>query len=123
MKNIKTLDQIKTQYYGKIGTPERDRLENELDALRTSFKINAKDIIPGRSTHPGTVLNNELRERGIKQKDFAKALDMAVPNLSELIKGKRNITEAIAIKLEKALGISFHTWINLQSRYNYMIKR
>lgn len=123
MKNIKTLDQIKTQYYGKMGTPERDRLENELDALRTSFKINAKDIIPVRATHPGTVLNNELRERGIKQKDFAKALGMAAPNLSELIKGKRNITEAIAIKLEKALGISFHTWINLQSRYNYMIKR
>ncbi len=27
MKGIKTLDQIKTEYYGEIGTPERDRLE------------------------------------------------------------------------------------------------
>ncbi len=39
MKNIKTLDQIKTKYYGEIGTPERDRLENELEALRIGFKI------------------------------------------------------------------------------------
>lgn len=39
MKNTKTLDQIKTQYYGEIGTPERDRLENELEALRIGFKI------------------------------------------------------------------------------------
>ena len=39
MKNIKTLDEIKTQYYGEIGTPERDRLENELEALRIGFKI------------------------------------------------------------------------------------
>lgn len=39
MKNIKTLDQIKTKYYGEIGTHERDRLENELEALRIGFKI------------------------------------------------------------------------------------
>lgn len=28
--NIQTLDQLKNKYYGEIGTPERDRLENEL---------------------------------------------------------------------------------------------
>lgn len=39
MKNIHTLDQIKDKYYGEIGTPERDRLENELEALRIGFKI------------------------------------------------------------------------------------
>ena len=38
MKNIQTLDQIKTKYYGEIGTSERDRLENELEALRIGFK-------------------------------------------------------------------------------------
>ncbi len=32
MKNIQILDQIKTKYYGEVGTPERDRLENELEA-------------------------------------------------------------------------------------------
>jgi ribosome-binding protein aMBF1 (putative translation factor) len=37
--NVKTLDQIKSQYYGEIGTPERDRLENELEALRIGLKI------------------------------------------------------------------------------------
>lgn len=39
MKNIQTLDQIKTKYYGEVGTSERDRLENELEALRIGFKI------------------------------------------------------------------------------------
>lgn len=39
MKNIQTLDQIKTKYYGEIGSPERDRLENELEALRIGYKI------------------------------------------------------------------------------------
>lgn len=35
----KTLDQLKTQYYGEVGAPERDRLERELEALRVGFKI------------------------------------------------------------------------------------
>lgn len=39
MKNIQTLDQLKDKYYGELGTPERDRLENELEALRIGFKI------------------------------------------------------------------------------------
>ena len=37
--NTKTLDQIKNDYYGPIGTPERDRIERELEALRIGFKI------------------------------------------------------------------------------------
>lgn len=39
MKDIQTLDQIKDKYYGKVGTPERDRLENELEALRIGFRL------------------------------------------------------------------------------------
>lgn len=35
----RTLDQLKSQYYGEIGVPERDRLERELEALRIGFKI------------------------------------------------------------------------------------
>ena len=42
--NTKSLDQIKDQYYGETGTPERGRLERELDALRIGFKIrNARE--------------------------------------------------------------------------------
>ena len=37
--NIKTLDQIKDEYYGQPGTPERDRIERELEALHVGLKI------------------------------------------------------------------------------------
>lgn len=83
---------------------------------------NAKNIIPAIATHPGSVLKRELQARGIKQKDFAKALGMPAPNLSELIKGRRHISEAIAMKLEEVLGISFQIWMNLQNRYHYVMK-
>lgn len=68
---------------------------------------NAKSIIPAVATHPGSVLKRELKARGIKQKDFAEAIGMPASNLSALIKGNRNITESIAIKLEEALGIPY----------------
>ncbi|MDE5901594.1 MAG: HigA family addiction module antidote protein [Muribaculaceae bacterium] len=84
---------------------------------------NANPIIPITATHPGVVLKKELKARGIKQKDFAAAIGMPAPNLSDLIKGKRNITEAIAIKLQDALGIPFQNWMNLQNRYFYVTKR
>lgn len=37
--NTKSLDQIKDQYYGKVGTTERDKLERDLDALCIGLKI------------------------------------------------------------------------------------
>ena len=37
--NVKSLDQLKDKYYGEVGTPERDRIDRELEALRIGFKI------------------------------------------------------------------------------------
>lgn len=86
------------------------------------METNAKHIIAATATHPGSILKKELKARGIKQKDFAATLGMPAPNLSELIKGKRNITETIAMKLEEALGTPFQNWMNLQNRYHYVMK-
>ena len=70
------------------------------------------------SIHPGEVLQSELVERGIKQKDFAVSIGMEPSHLSALIHGNRNITPSIANRLEQALGIPATMWMNLQSRYN-----
>lgn len=50
--NTKTLDQIKEQYYGPVGTPERERLENELEALRIGFKHHPTLPLRGGGTWP-----------------------------------------------------------------------
>ena len=34
-----TFEQIKDEVYGRVGTPNRDRIERELEALRIGFKI------------------------------------------------------------------------------------
>ena len=84
---------------------------------------NASKIIPAIAVHPGGILKRELQERGMKQKELAKLLNMPASNLSDIMKGKRPITEAIAIKLEEVLGISFQTWMNLQNNFSYVTRQ
>ena len=74
------------------------------------------------ATHPGTILKYELEERGLSQKDFAVLIGMQKSHVSELIKGKRPMTKAIADKIEEKLGISAISLVNLQTQYEYDVK-
>ncbi len=74
-------------------------------------------LVPYKATHPGEVLREELKERGISQKDFAKEIGMQATHLNAFIKGKRYINDALALKLEKHLGIPYNIWMNLHIGY------
>lgn len=67
-------------------------------------------------------MREELRERGIKQKDFAQVTGIQATHLNEFIKGRRNLDEGLALKLESQLGIPFKTWMNLHNGYMYECK-
>lgn len=74
-KNIQTLDQIKDKYYGTLGTPERDRLENELEALRIGFKI--------RSARESKKLTqSQLAERIDKKRTFISKVENDGENIT-----------------------------------------
>ena len=83
---------------------------------RKTFKL-TKDTIPAHATHPGHLIADEIEVRDIRQKDLADAMDISTNILSELIHEKRNITPAIAMKLEKALDIDAIYWMRLQVKY------
>ena len=72
-----------------------------------------------RAVHPGEVLNEELKERGIKQKDLAARIGVLPSHLNELIKGKRSFTVTIAMALEKELGIPYDFWMRMQYGYEH----
>lgn len=76
-----------------------------------------KPLVPWKATHPGEILREELLERGIKQKAFAQQLDIQASHLNEFIKGKRNMNEELAMKLEEHLGIPYTIWMNLHNLY------
>lgn len=77
---------------------------------------------PLRATHPGEILREELRERGIKQKEFARLIGVQPTHLNEFIKGKRNLNDDLAIRLEKYLHIPYKLWMSLHSGYLYDCK-
>lgn len=78
---------------------------------------NNNAFTPFRAVHPGIGLEMELEARGIKQKDFAKQIGLYPANLNRIIKGKAPITEAIAEKLEQALGTKAYLWVALQKEF------
>lgn len=75
-----------------------------------------------RPVHPGEILKEELKERGLTQKTFAEQIGMRPSHLNELLRGKISVTMAIADKLQEALGIDSQSWMNLQTQYNYDMK-
>lgn len=79
-------------------------------------------LVPARVVHPGEILREELRERGIKQKDFAQMIGMQPTHLSEFVNGKRNMNENLAMALERCFGIPFKTWMALHAGYVYDCK-
>lgn len=81
------------------------------------METNDERLIPFMAVHPGSILKEELAARGLKQKVFAKQIDMQASHLNEVLKGKRNITPVLAERLESALGISASSWLALQKSY------
>lgn len=65
----------------------------------------------------GDFLAGELQERGWTQVEFADILGRPAQFVSEIIKGKKEITRESATQLGAALGTSAQLWLNLQDQY------
>lgn len=70
------------------------------------------------ATHPGEVLKDEIEERKLVKIEVAQTLGIQPGHLSELFKGKRNISPVPALKLQVLLNIPAETWLILQNRYD-----
>lgn len=71
---------------------------------------------PFAVAHPTEIVKDELKARGMSQKELASRMNMQPSNMSRFLKGE-NITSAIAAKLEVALDIPAEFWLNLQAQY------
>ena len=80
--------------------------------------IEVNDFIPLEVVHPGAILAEELKERKIRQSDFAKCLGMTTGYLRCLLKGRIDFNEKIALQVENELGIPSSDWLTMQERYD-----
>lgn len=85
----------------------------------TENKFRINDLTPAYPVHPGSILGEELKARGISQKAFAESIGLQATHLSALIHGTRSFTAAVAEKIASGLeGISAEFWMKSQERYN-----
>ena len=69
--------------------------------------------------HPGEVLYEEfLKPLKLSQYRVAKDISVSPLRISEVMRGKRNITVDTALRLGRYFGVSPQFWLNLQSRYD-----
>lgn len=88
MKNTKTLEQLKTQYYGEIGSSDRDRIERELEALRIGFKI-----------------RSAREQKSLTQEEVAKRINKKRTFISKVETDGENITlKTLFDVVERGLG-------------------
>ena len=71
-----------------------------------------------KPVHPGRILREEFMEpASISQYRLAQATGLSQVQVGNIIRGKRGITAETALRLERALGMSAQTWMNLQTLY------
>ena len=82
-----------------------------------------KEISTDISLHPGYILQMELAARNIKKTEFAELLGMKAGHFSELLHGKRHVSAATALKLQKLLNISAEYWMRVQVYHDLFVER
>ena len=84
---------------------------------------NGVSVISNHATHPGVLLKDEIEYRHLSKSGTATELGLKPGHLSEIFKGKRNISPQLAVKLQKVLDIPAENWLLLQMKYDLSIVR
>lgn len=71
-----------------------------------------------KGIHPGIVLERELKRRSLKQRPFAFSIEEYPQSFNAILKGKRSVTTALALRIEKALELEEGTIVMLQAYYD-----
>jgi len=67
--------------------------------------------------HVGEHLALELEDLGMTGRQFAKAIGVSPNRITEVLRGKRRLTEDTAIRIARYLGTTPHIWLDLQTDY------
>ena len=75
-------------------------------------------------SHPGKILREEFMEPiGLSAYALAKALDVPLPRVNDVVREKRSISPEMAVLLSVYFGTTFGFWINLQAHYDLEMAR
>ena len=70
-----------------------------------------------RPVHPGEILRDELEVLGMSANALSRALAVPVNRVTAILRGRRGITAATALRLARYFGTTPQVWLNLQQTY------
>ncbi len=80
--------------------------------------VTKTDAYPDVAIPPGEYLAEELKARGMSQKELARCMGRPLNALNEIIHGKKAITAETALQLEDVMPeIPARFWLNLETDY------
>lgn len=69
--------------------------------------------------HPGEVIKElYLEGSGVSLRAVAEALGVSAPTFSRLVSGKSSVSVEMALRLERVLGGSAESWLQMQTNYD-----
>jgi antitoxin HigA-1 len=68
--------------------------------------------------HPGNMLLEEMKERGVSINALARAIRVPPNRVSAIVNGRRAITADTAFRLGRFFGTTPQLWMNLQTTYD-----
>ncbi len=80
--------------------------------------VTKTDAYPDVAIYPGEYLAEEIKARGISQKELARRMGRPLNAINEIINGKKAITAETALQLEEAMPeIPARFWLNLETDF------
>lgn len=76
-----------------------------------------KDAVPFMALPPTEIVRDEMKARHLHRHNMARRLGSSVHTLTRWLKSNAPITEDVAARLERALGIPAGYWLRLQAQY------
>lgn len=73
---------------------------------------------PRKTFHPGYYIREYLTDTKISVNEFARQIGLPIYVVLALLQNYGSVTPDIAEKLEKHIGVSAETWLNLQNAYD-----
>lgn len=67
--------------------------------------------------HPGYYVKDLIDDQGITQEELAKRLQMTPKYVSDLVNGRINLTDDMALRLSIVFGTTVSMWLNLNQKF------
>ena len=72
----------------------------------------------GPVVHPGEILAEEIEERGMSADQLGRTLGVPTDQITQILRGERQVTADTALRLSQWLGTSAEVWLKLQTSYD-----